>query len=64
MSKQAFDKIADGLRDALELAKAEPRKFCWHCSRSYTEDDVQIIWAEANCTRWSTCPFNLIDGEP
>jgi len=42
----------------------EPRKHCWHCSRSYTEDDVQIIWAESNCTRWSTCPFNLIDGEP
>ena len=45
-------------------SEPEPRKHCWHCSRSYTEDDVQIIWAEQNCTRWSTCPFNLEDGEP
>ena len=52
------------LPSRIASVEPEPRKHCWHCSRSYTEDDVQIIWAEQNCTRWDHCPFNLTDGEP
>lgn len=59
-----FDKPIRVSGGAATVEPEPARKFCWHCSRSYTEDDVQIIWAEANCTRWDHCPFNLIDGEP
>lgn len=55
----------DGVAGGVTTAEPEyRRKFCWHCSREYLEDDVQIIWAELNCTRWQTCPFNLTDGQP
>ena len=54
----------DGVAGGVSTVEPEPRKFCWHCSHSYTEDDVQIIWAELNCKRWAHCPFNLTDGEP
>lgn len=54
----------DGVAGGVSVAEPAPRKFCWHCSHAYTSEDVQIIWAELNCNRWSTCPFNRADGEP